>query len=300
MKKTILVAAVMAVGGLISACAPPGGGAPANVVPVATIAPSATSGVAPLAVVLDASDSVDPDGSIVSYAWDFGDGTTGAGDIVTHVFGEGTWQAKLTVTDNGGAVGTATVEIVVTNQAPVATIVASATSGTAPLTVTLDGTGSVDPDGTVASYAWTITDQAPSTAATVARTFAPGTYVVTLTVTDLAGKTGTASTTITVNGTPAAPTGLTKVGSGLIPGTWGDFTWNPVPGADAYRIEMDPTLGCALWPYSNTTAEFSGQVSSGRVQHNSNLCLGTRYDVRIQARANGVWSPWSPKINLAL
>lgn len=300
MKKSILLAVVLTIGGLVTACAPPTGGPPANVAPVATIDPSATSGIAPLAVVLDASGSVDPDGSIVKWEWNFGDGATAQGETVTHTFAEGTWQTQLTVTDNGGAIGTATITVTVTNEAPVAKIVSSASTGNAPLAVTFDGSTSIDPDGIVASYAWTVTDQEPATGATLTRTFGPGNYTVTLTVTDLAGKTGTTSTTLVVTGIPAAPTGLKKVGAGLVPGTWGDFSWNPVAGADAYRVELDPTLGCAVWPYTNTTAEFIGQVSSGRVQHNSNLCLGTRYNVKIQARANGVWGPWSPTINIQL
>lgn len=54
----------------------------------------------------DASASHDSDGSIVSYSWDFGDGTTGAGVSPTHAYDPsrtGGQLVKLTVTDNGGA-----------------------------------------------------------------------------------------------------------------------------------------------------------------------------------------------------
>jgi streptogrisin C len=51
----------------------------------------------------NASGSYDPDGSIVSYAWNFGDGTTGSGMMLNHVFPyEGTFPVTLTVTDNSG------------------------------------------------------------------------------------------------------------------------------------------------------------------------------------------------------
>ena len=54
-------------------------------------------------LLLDASDSTDPDGTIVSYEWDFGDGTMGSGLSPDHVYPSlGTYTVVLTVTDNGG------------------------------------------------------------------------------------------------------------------------------------------------------------------------------------------------------
>ncbi|MEM0314321.1 MAG: PKD domain-containing protein, partial [Candidatus Bathyarchaeia archaeon] len=52
----------------------------------------------------DASASQDPDGVIVAYSWDFGDGTTGTGKIVTKAYtSAGTYTVTLTVTDDQGA-----------------------------------------------------------------------------------------------------------------------------------------------------------------------------------------------------
>jgi PKD repeat protein len=71
-----------------------------------------TGGVAPLLVEFDGSLSYD-DSLIVSYAWDFGDGATDIGDTVIHTYDYGTYTATLTVTDDEGAIGMATVSITV-------------------------------------------------------------------------------------------------------------------------------------------------------------------------------------------
>ncbi|WP_230741167.1 PKD domain-containing protein [Methanooceanicella nereidis] len=78
-----------------------------NQPPVATFSASAVSGSSPLTVTFDASDSVDNDGTITSYAWSFSDGGSATGKVVSHTFdGEGNYTAILTVTDNMGVYST--------------------------------------------------------------------------------------------------------------------------------------------------------------------------------------------------
>jgi len=80
---------------------PPAG---VNQPPVAALSLSARSGPAPLSVTFDGSGSRDPDGEIVSWAWAFGDGSTGSGRVVTHRYaGPGHYFPRLTVTDARGA-----------------------------------------------------------------------------------------------------------------------------------------------------------------------------------------------------
>jgi PKD repeat protein len=91
---------------------PPVGGAPANQPPVAAFANSCAS----LACTFDASGSSDPDGTIASYAWSFGDGGTAGGVSPAHTFASGgTYGVQLTVTDGAGSTGTLTRSITVSS-----------------------------------------------------------------------------------------------------------------------------------------------------------------------------------------
>ncbi len=82
---------------------------PTNQAPNAVFTADPTMGDVPLEVIFDASGSIDSDGMIVSYDWDFGDGTTGSGITTTHIYDEpGTYTVTLTVTDDDGATATAT------------------------------------------------------------------------------------------------------------------------------------------------------------------------------------------------
>lgn len=83
-----------------------------NQPPIAVLIANPTSGTVPLTVVFDGSSSYDPDGEIVSYEWDFGDGNADNGAIVTHSYvNVGSYTVTLTVTDNDGAVAQSSEEI---------------------------------------------------------------------------------------------------------------------------------------------------------------------------------------------
>lgn len=93
---------------------------PASQAPVAVVAASSFRGLAPLAVDFSGAGSSDADGSIVAYGWTFGDGTTGSGAAVSHVYASpGTYAAQLRVTDNAGLSASSSVTITVDAPIPV-------------------------------------------------------------------------------------------------------------------------------------------------------------------------------------
>lgn len=179
-----------------------------NAAPTALIAASTTSSVGAV-VAVNGVGSTDSDGSIASYAWDFGDGGSGTGSSTEHIFNAGeSFTITLTVTDDDGATGEDSVVIVVDdNVAPVAVIVAPDTAGVAG-SVRFDGASSSDADGTVASYSWDFGDGNTATGPLVDHSFASaGTFTATLTVTDDKGASGSAEHDIVVDATPPSVNG---------------------------------------------------------------------------------------------
>ena len=167
--------------------------------------PAFTASCTNQACTFDSSASSDPDGTIVFRSWNFGDGAvaSGSGLVTTSrtyaTFGS--FLVTLTVTDNKGGSATTTVPVPVTNAPPVPTI----TQSCAELTCTFSSAGTVDPDGTIASYAWTFGDGATSTAASPAHTYAVSDiYTVTLTVTDDDGTPATDTVTLEPSRNPIA------------------------------------------------------------------------------------------------
>jgi hypothetical protein len=143
-------------------------------------------------VILDATASVDPDGSISLYSWT---GSPDPADVAspTVTLGVGTHLFSLEVTDNDGAVSqTDSVAITIeetpaVNQPPVANAgldeVIILPDGQSSISVTLDGSGSTDPDGSIASYSWSGSPD-PANVASPTVTLGVGTHLFNLMVTD--------------------------------------------------------------------------------------------------------------------
>ena len=159
-----------------------------------------TAAVAGAVVAFDGSASTDPDGHIASYAWDFGDGTSGTGASASHIYnGGGAFTVTLTVIDDRGAKGADTLIVTVDdNQPPVAVINAPGAANAA-ASVRFDGSASTDADGTIATYDWDFGDGDVGAGAQFDHAFAAaGSYDVVLTVTDDKGASGDATVTVVV------------------------------------------------------------------------------------------------------
>jgi VCBS repeat-containing protein len=256
-------------------------------------------------VAFDGSGSSDPEGGNLSYAWDFGDGVgTGTGATPSYTYTTaGTYTVSLTVTDNGNLTDTATSTANITdpgvNQPPVADANGPYT-GTTGQPVAFDGSGSSDPDGNIVSYDWNFGDGSTGTGVTPSHTYAAaGGYNVSLTVTDDAGDTDTASTTATITdqsgggcqgititeasfGTKGKNTELTVMGTGIKNGDFilynaydtvnvplatakgksGKFSFklrNPNPVPCAVRVEQPDSAICGQADVANAPADCAPQ-----------------------------------------
>jgi PKD repeat protein len=215
------------------------GGGVANVAPTAAM--SATpSTVTPLQVAFSGASSTDSDGSIVSYAWNFGDGTTGSGVTTSRTYAaSGTYTVTLTVTDDDGATGTTTQSVTTWPQS-----VAAFTTSATGLSVRFNASASTAPGG-VGAMVWdfgdgttgAITSPASGSAYSITHTYAnPGTYAVDLDVKPYPASIsaveafwGTTSRSVSVSGLPCsaewnAPPGYNGAYSALTTGSSASFS----------------------------------------------------------------------------
>jgi PKD repeat protein len=160
-------------------------------------------------VSFDGTSSYDPDGTIVGYAWDFGDGSTGSGPTPTHSYAIASiYSVKLNVTDNSGSTQVSTQTVTITDRPPVVTITQSATTATSgqALIITISAT---DSDGTIvnATINWgdgtkdtiTGTPTTDSHTYSLANAASSAIYTVTVTIRDNSGlSASTTSSPITV------------------------------------------------------------------------------------------------------
>ena len=197
-----------------------------------------TTSVDDLDLEVDASTSSDPDGTIASYAWDFGDGENSTGVTAAHTYeAAGTYTVTLEVTDNRGDTSEVSHEVEVA-EAPNVPPEAEFDSTSEDLTINVDASSSTDSDGSIASYDWDFGDGTTDTGVTAEHAYASaGSYLVRLTVTDDDGATdqATAAVTVPTGGAPLALDEFSRtLGSGLGTADVGG-SWN-TSGASGFAV----------------------------------------------------------------
>lgn len=180
----------------------------------------------------------------VTAAWDFGDGSTASGQSVSHSWdAPGVYRLRLEVTSDGGESSSTEELIEVTSTSaqtpPVANLSVDTTSGFAPLAVSASAAGSLDADGAITEVYWEFGDGTSASGIEAGHVYNdPGTYTLTLTVTDNSGLTASATRSVTVSefGSNRAPVAVLSAqpGVGIVPLT---VTFN---AAGSYDPDGDP------------------------------------------------------------
>jgi len=188
---------------------------PGSGLPIAGFRRSPTEPIAGEPILFNGTTSIDPDGQIVSFAWDFdGDGAVDStAPIAEHTYDEaGTYTVSLTVTDDGGNASTTAETFTVAAppeaphepvsiQPPIADFAYMPAAPSPGDPVLFNGTFSSDFDGEIVGYAWDFDGDGTidSTDPVAEHRFAaPGTYPVSLTVTDDGGNADTITISIDV------------------------------------------------------------------------------------------------------
>jgi PKD repeat protein len=147
--------------------------------------------------------SADPDGRIVEYFWDFGDGRGAKGREVVHSYdASGTYTVHLTVMDDDSRTDVTSLSITVANRPPV--VSANVTAETyVNGTVRLDGTASYDPDGLVSRWAWEFGDGTTGEGREAFHVYVTkGSYAWNLTISDDKGGVAVAKGTVIITERP--------------------------------------------------------------------------------------------------
>ncbi len=188
------------------------------------IAQASVNNDAPLpgvAVLFSATGSHDLQGDIVSYHWEFGDGTTGTGETIQHAYSEGDryYVVTLTVTDESGEMAQTNLGMnVLPGQSsgggdyptcgssiqPLAIITSKywscAATGKVGEEIAMDGMASRPAVGSMVSYHWDFGDGSTGTGASVSHVYSKSwTYVIKLTVVDEGGGMGSATGSISID-----------------------------------------------------------------------------------------------------
>ncbi len=200
--------------------------------------------------------SYDPDGSIVNYTWDFGDGTIGYGSWIEHEYvADKLYNVTLTVIDDDGGIATFTRRIHSYNKLPVMEFEYSPSEPTDLDNITFKSK-CYDPDGSIVNYTWDFVDGSMGYNETeVHRYDDDGYYTVWLWAIDDEGAFNATYETIYVRNVPPVA----------------NFTWEPLypfPGKNitfnaSMSYDLDGNIVVWQWDFGD------GSVSEGMIVNHS-------------------------------
>jgi RHS repeat-associated protein len=159
------------------------------------------------AVAFNGSKSTGPPGEHLSFAWKYGDGSTGTGEVSTHSYAKaGNYTVSLTVTDKIDGSSTTTTKATI-EDVPLANP-GGPYAGTAGQAILFNGSGSTAPPGQSLNYAWEFGDGSSGTGVSPKHSYsAEGSFTVSLTVSDALGESNTEKTTAQIGSTTVANPG---------------------------------------------------------------------------------------------
>jgi PKD repeat protein len=212
--------------------------------------------------------------AIATYAWNFDDGAIAFGVTTQHAFANnGTFNVRLTITDDIGQTSTVTQAVTVADANPTASFTFSPSTPATGDTVTFDASASSpSPGRTIVAYQWNFDDLTTGTGRTVQHQFATArSYLVRLTVTDDFGNTATTSQSVTVTQgtTPPPPTAR--------------FTFSPSTPTTNQTVSFDASTSTAA---SNRTIvsyswNFDDGTTGSGVQTTHAFTNARSYSVRL-------------------
>ena len=221
-------------------------------VPVAAFNADKTNGAAPASVAFTSSST----GTISSYNWNFGDGTSSTVQNPPHTYASvGTYSVSLTATGPGGSnTSTRAGYIVVTapsvTPAPTASFSATGTSGPAPLAVAFTSTST----GSINSYNWTFGDGTSSTLQNPSHSYATaGTYTVSLKVTGSGGSNTASKSGYIVVSVPDT--------SSVTANFTANVTSGPAPLSPTFTSTSTGTISSYYWQFGDGTVGSAKSVN---------------------------------------
>jgi len=198
-------------------------------------------------------DSIDYDGIIVSWHWDFGDNTTGNERNPLHRYDDnGMYYVTLSIKDNDGNSATITKSINVTNVPPVAEFYHIPVNPSDRDNVTFNASSSYDTDGIIVNYTWNFGDNTTAYGVVAQHLYTDnGVYNVTLTIKDDDGAITNITKSITVKNVPPVA----------------EFAYMPESPTDLDDVVFKSSSADADGIIVNYTWHFDGSTAYGKMVH---------------------------------